>query len=98
MLIADIRGTVDRIIYSLSTHLHDLISSTHWFVLAMELEATRAKLSGPRVCQRSKLAISGTMIPLMMAETNAPSHKTSGMNYARTIMMKISGGASASPV
>jgi len=38
------------------------------------------------------------MIPLMMAETNAPSHKTSGMNYARTIMMKISGGASASPV
>ena len=89
---------MDRMIYLLFTHRHDLISSTHWFFLAMALAATRAKLYGPRVSQRSKLAIPGTMIPLMMAETNAPSHKTSGMNYARTIMMKIRGGASASPV
>lgn len=89
---------MDKTIYLLSAHLHDLIASAYWRVLAMAPAATRAKLSGPRVCQRSKLAIPGTMIPLMMAETNAPSHKTSGMNYARTIMMKISGGASASPV
>jgi len=89
---------MDKTIYLLSAHLHDLIASAYWRVLAMAPAATRAKLSGPRASQRSKPAIPATMIPLMMAEVNAPSHKTFGMNCARKIMMMISSSASASPI